>query len=82
PYTAQALNFESVFERSAPVVLEIGFGMGEASAHIAGVLPDTDFIGCEVHEPGVGAYLKRIGEQGLSNVRIIRHDAVEVLENM
>ena len=81
-YQQQALDYPSVFGRTAPVVLEIGFGMGEASAHIAGVLPDTDFIGCEVHEPGVGAYLKRIGEQSLSNVRIVRHDAVEVLENM
>lgn len=81
-YQQQALDYPAVFGRTAPVVLEIGFGMGEASAHIAGVLPDTDFIGCEVHEPGVGAYLKRIGEQSLSNVRIARHDAVEVLENM
>ncbi|HIV72081.1 MAG TPA: tRNA (guanosine(46)-N7)-methyltransferase TrmB [Candidatus Aquabacterium excrementipullorum] len=81
-HAPEALDFPKVFERTAPVVLEIGFGMGEASAQIAQVLPDTDFIGCEVHEPGVGAYLKRIGEQGLSNVRIIRHDAVEVLEHM
>ena len=81
-YQQQALDYPNVFGRTAPVVLEIGFGMGEASAHIAGVLPDTDFIGCEVHEPGVGAYLKRIGEQSLNNVRIVRHDAVEVLENM
>lgn len=81
-YQQQPLDYPATFGRAAPVVLEIGFGMGEASAHIAGTLPDTDFIGCEVHEPGVGAYLKRIGEQSLSNVRIIRHDAVEVLENM
>lgn len=81
-YQQQPLDYPATFGRVAPVVLEIGFGMGEASAHIAAVLPDTDFIGCEVHEPGVGAYLKRIGEQSLSNVRIIRHDAVEVLENM
>ncbi|MFZ5526599.1 MAG: tRNA (guanosine(46)-N7)-methyltransferase TrmB [Pseudomonadota bacterium] len=82
PYTKAAMDFPATFGRTAPVVLEIGFGMGEASAQIAATLPDTDFIGCEVHEPGVGAYLKRIGEQGLSNVRIVRHDAVEVLENM
>ncbi len=82
PYRQAALDFSATFGRTAPVVLEIGFGMGEASAQIAATLQDTDFIGCEVHEPGVGAYLKRIGEQGLSNVRIVRHDAVEVLEHM
>ncbi len=64
------------------LVLEIGFGMGEASAHIAAVLPDTDFLCCEVHEPGVGALLKRIGEQGLHNIRILAHDAVEVIDQM
>jgi tRNA (guanine-N7-)-methyltransferase len=56
--------------------------MGEASAHIAAVLPDHDFLACEVHEPGVGALLRRIGEQGLTNMRLVRHDAVEVLEHM
>ena len=65
-----------------PVVLEIGFGMGEATAKIAATLPDTRFLCCEVHEPGVGALLKRIGEQNLSNIRIIAHDAVEVIDHM
>ena len=65
-----------------PVVLEIGFGMGEATAHIAAAMPGTDFLCCEVHEAGVGALLKRIGEQGLSNIRIIQHDAVEVIDGM
>ena len=65
-----------------PVVLEIGFGMGEATAHIAAAMPGTNFLCCEVHEAGVGALLKRIGEQGLSNIRIIQHDAVEVIDNM
>jgi tRNA (guanine-N7-)-methyltransferase len=65
-----------------PVVLEIGFGMGEATAHIAAAMPGTDFLCCEVHEAGVGALLKRIGEQGLRNIRIIQHDAVEVIDNM
>jgi len=64
------------------VVLEIGFGMGSATAHIAAGRPDTLFIGCEVHQPGVGALLKLIGEQGLQNIRILRHDAVEVLTRM
>jgi tRNA (guanine-N7-)-methyltransferase len=65
-----------------PVVLEIGFGMGEATAHIAAAMPGTDFLCCEVHEAGVGALLKRMGEQGLTNIRIIQHDAVEVIDNM
>ena len=82
PYTAAPLDFAATFGREAPTVLEIGFGMGEATAHIAGVMPDTNFLCCEVHEPGVGALLKRIGEQGLNNIRICAHDAVEVLDNM
>jgi len=65
-----------------PLVMEIGFGMGEASAHIAQTLPQTDFLCCEVHEPGVGALLKRIGEQDLRNIRILAHDAVEVIDQM
>ncbi len=67
---------------SHPLVLEIGFGMGEATAHIAQVLPATRFLCCEVHEPGVGALLKRIGELGISNIRICAHDAVEVIDHM
>lgn len=67
---------------SAPVVLEIGFGMGEATAHIARVRPNDHFLCCEVHEPGVGALLKRIGEQGIDNIRIVQHDAVEVIDHM
>jgi tRNA (guanine-N7-)-methyltransferase len=63
-------------------VFEIGFGMGEATAHIAKVLPDTLFLACEVHEPGVGALLKRIDEQQIENIRIISHDAVQVLDQM
>ena len=82
PYTAAPLDYDAAFGRSAPVVLEIGFGMGEATAHIAGLMPGTNFLCCEVHEPGVGALLKRIGEQGLTNIRILPHDAVEVLDNM
>lgn len=65
-----------------PLVLEIGFGMGEATAHIAALMPETNFLCCEVHEPGVGALLKRIGEQGLRNIRIVAHDAVEVIDQM
>jgi len=61
-------------------VLEIGFGMGQATAHIAALRPDTLLIGCEVHEAGVGALLKLIGALQLANVRIVRHDAVELVE--
>ena len=67
--------------KHAQTVLEIGFGMGQATAHIAALMPDTLFIGCEVHEPGVGALLKLIGEQQLDNVRILQHDAVLVLRH-
>jgi len=76
------LDFAHVFGRTAPVVLEIGFGMGETTAAIAQAHPDVDFLGIEVHLPGVGALLKRIDELGLSNVRVIRHDAVEVVDAM
>jgi len=82
PFEQQPLDTVKVFGRQAPVVLEIGFGMGGATAQIAQHLPDHDFIGCEVHEPGVGALLKLIGEQDIPNIRIFQHDAVEVLEHM
>ena len=82
PYEARVLDFAQVFGRDAPTILEIGFGMGEATAHIAALTPEKNFLCCEVHTPGVGALLKRIGEQGLSNIRIVQHDAVEVLDSM
>ena len=82
PFAAQPLDFGLVFGRHAPVVLEIGFGMGDATARVAAAMPDTDFIGIEVHLPGVGALLKRIGEANLTNLRLVRHDAVEVLTQM
>ncbi len=82
PYDTQPLDLAAVFGRDAPTVLEIGFGMGDATAQIAAALPGTNFIGIEVHAPGVGALLKRIGELGLSNLRLVQHDAVEVLASM
>ena len=82
PFKAERLNPAEVFGREAPVVFEIGFGMGDATAKIAQALPDHDFIGCEVHEPGVGALLKHIDEKQIGNIRIFQHDAVEVLEQM
>jgi tRNA (guanine-N7-)-methyltransferase len=82
PYQEAPLDLARVFGRDAPTILEIGFGMGEATAHIAGQMPQSNFLCCEVHDPGVGALLKRIGDQGLANVRIVQHDAVEVLDHM
>lgn len=76
------MNFTAVFGRAAPTILEIGFGMGEATAHIAALMPGTNFLCCEVHTPGVGALLKRIDEQALGNIRILQHDAVEVIDHM
>jgi len=82
PYAAAPLDARAAFGRAAPLVLEIGFGMGDATATIAAALPGTDFLGVEVHPPGVGGLLKHIGERGLANVRIVQHDAVEVLQHM
>ena len=85
PYQAHPLNWEAIFpqeRQTAPRVLEIGFGMGETTAYIAQKRPADNFLAIEVHEPGVGALLKRIGENGIENLRLIRHDAVEVVENM
>ena len=82
PFTHNAMDFEANFGRCAPTVLEIGFGMGEATAHIAGLMPEHNFLCCEVHPPGVGALLKRIDALGLQNIRILQHDAVEVIDHM
>jgi tRNA (guanine-N7-)-methyltransferase len=82
PYAAAHADWAQVFGRQAPRILEIGFGMGQATAAIAHARPEVDFIGVEVHEPGVGALLKLIGQGELTNLRILQHDAVEVLENM
>ena len=82
PFAARPLDFDAAFGRRAPRVVEIGFGMGDATAQIAQGRSDTDFLGIEVHPPGVGALLQRIEERGLPNLRIVQHDAVEVLEQM
>ncbi len=82
PYEAGRVDFAMHFGRAAPLVLEIGFGMGDATAAIAQARPDTDFLGVEVHPPGVGALLKRIGEIGLENIRIVQEDVVDVLDHM
>ena len=82
PFAKSPLDLEMLFKRSAPTIFEIGFGMGETSAHIAALMPEKNFIGVEVHTPGVGSLLKTIGEQQLENLRLIQHDAVEVLTHM
>lgn len=82
PYQKAPLDFDQAFGRSAPVILEIGFGMGDTTAAIAQSMPEKNFLGVEVHGPGVGSLLKLIGEKELQNLRLIRHDAVEVLREM
>lgn len=82
PYQDKPIDWRSIFSRQAPRILEIGFGMGDATAYIAGLMPETDFIGVEVHEPGIGALLKKIDEQKLNNLRLIQHDAVDVIKQM
>jgi tRNA (guanine-N7-)-methyltransferase len=82
PYVAAPHNLDTVFGRSAPKILEIGFGMGETSAAIATSNPQNDYLGVEVHTPGVGSLCKLVAEGGLTNQRIIQHDAVEVLRDM
>ena len=83
PYQASTLNLIEAFLGSTkPKILEIGFGMGETTAKIAALRSNDDFLAIEVHPPGVGALLKLIGENNLTNLRLIRHDAVEVLEHM
>jgi tRNA (guanine-N7-)-methyltransferase len=82
PYRPERLDVQAAFGRRAPLILEIGFGMGDATAKIAQGRPDDNFLCCEVHEPGVGALLKRCGEEAIGNIRIVRHDAVEVMNDM
>ncbi len=82
PYAVAPLDLAAVFGRSAPKFLEIGCGMGETTATIAAAHPENDYLGIEVHAPGVGSLLKEIATRGLANLRVIRHDAVEVVRDM
>ena len=82
PYAAVPLDLAAAFGRTAPKILEIGFGMGETTAAIAQAHSQNDYLAIEVHSPGVGSLLKQIGELDLANVRIIQHDAVDVLQHM
>jgi tRNA (guanine-N7-)-methyltransferase len=81
-YSANPLDLTALFGRNAPVVLEIGFGMGKSLVSMAAQNPHQDFIGIEVHAPGVGACLAEAQEEKVDNLRVMCHDAVEVLENM
>ena len=78
-FSSEPLDLPSVFARHAPVVLEIGFGNGETLVQQAAESPDLDFLGVEVHEPGVGHCLIQAREAGISNLRLISHDAIDVL---
>jgi tRNA (guanine-N7-)-methyltransferase len=78
--TAAPIDRKALFGREAPLVMEIGSGMGETTAAIAAAHPQFDFIAVEVHGPGIGSLLNRIALEGLGNVRVMRHDAVEVLQ--
>lgn len=81
-FQKQILDWNIIFQREAPNILEIGFGMGDATAHIAKHASNINFLGIEVHEPGMGALLKHIHNQHLTNLRLIQHDAVEVVQHM
>ena len=78
-WESSLLDFPSVFGRTAPVNIEIGFGMGDALTNMAEASPDEDFIGIEVHQPGVGKCLMQVQEKSLQNVRICVGDAVEIV---
>lgn len=82
PYAAVPLDADAAFGRSAPLTVEIGFGMGIATAAIAAANPDRNYLGIEVHTPGVGKLLWEIERRGLDNIRIVEHDAVAVLRDM
>ncbi len=82
PYSEAPLDLALLFGRAAPKILEIGFGMGDSTAKIAQSHPENDYLCIEVHTPGVGSLLKYIDEMGLTNIRIIQHDAVEVMQHM
>jgi tRNA (guanine-N7-)-methyltransferase len=82
PYAAQQIELVTVYGRNAPKILEIGTGMGETTAKIADAHRENDYLGVEVHVPGIGALCKQIAERELTNLRICAHDAVEVVRDM
>jgi tRNA (guanine-N7-)-methyltransferase len=82
PFSPAHFDFRESFGGANPLIVEIGFGMGAATALIARANPEKNYLGLEVHRPGIGRLLWEIERQGLSNIRIIEHDAVEVMERM
>ncbi|MDR3334477.1 MAG: tRNA (guanosine(46)-N7)-methyltransferase TrmB [Treponema sp.] len=82
PFVPRPLDYQGLFGNNNPVIIEIGFGMGIATAMIAQDHPALNYLGIEVHRPGIGRLLWEIEKRGLGNIRIIEHDAVEVLEGM
>lgn len=82
PYAAERLDLDQTFGRNAPTILEIGFGMGETTEKIATARPDDNFLGVEVFNAGVGSLMRRAEDNVLTNIRIIQHDAVEVVRDM
>jgi len=82
PYARSELDFEVLFGRRAPVVAEVGSGMGETTAAIAEANPGVDYLAIEVHSPGIGSLLKLVEEMALTNIRVVQHDAAEVFRDM
>ena len=81
-YACELLDFTKTFSRNAPTILEIGFGMGTTTAEIAAAHADSNYLAVEVHPPGVGSLCNLLDDQLLVNVKVIQHDAVEVLNDM
>lgn len=81
-FATEPLDFKAIFGRDGPVILEIGFGMGETTAAMAAAHPEWNLLGAEVYPAGVGGLLSRIEKEGISNIRIIEHDVVDILEHM
>jgi tRNA (guanine-N7-)-methyltransferase len=82
PFAAEKLNYQTIFGNENPVILEIGFGMGIATAKIALDNPEKNYIGIEVHRPGIGRLLWEIQKSKIKNIRVIEHDAAEVIAGM
>ncbi len=81
-FSEQLLDFSSLFANTHPVWMEVGFGNGESLYQMASQMPEINFLGVEVHTPGVGHLLSLLNKQPLQNLKIIQHDAMEVLETM
>ena len=82
PFQKMPLNFDQVFHKKNKIILEIGFGMGDTTFKMAQEMPDSNFLAVEVHSPGVGSLLNKINLSQLENLKIIQHDAIEVMNEM